>query len=105
MAFMLWIQVDAVMANMEDEVVVEVDEPVVEVEEELTSMALMFQTQLTILLMTNGINLDMKVTAMLFRLAVIVPTTKVEAMVDEADICMEDVVIILDMVAITILEP
>jgi hypothetical protein len=49
-------------------------------------------------------NSDIKVTAMLFRLAVIVPTTKVEAMMDKVDICMEDVVIILDVVVITTLE-
>jgi hypothetical protein len=57
--------------------------------------------------MTNGTDSDMKVTAMLFRLAVIVPTTKVEAVADEADeadVNMEDAVIILDMVAIATLE-
>jgi hypothetical protein len=37
--------------------------------------------------MTNGINLDMKVAAMLFRLAVIVPTIKVEAMADKQGGC------------------
>jgi hypothetical protein len=55
--------------------------------------------------MMNGTNLHRKVTAMSFRLIVIVPTTKVEAMVDEADIHMEDMVIILDMVVIASLEP
>jgi hypothetical protein len=104
MAFMLWIQVDTVMADMEDKVAVEVNEPVVEVEEELTLMALMFWTHLTMLQMTNGISLDMKVAVMLFRLAVIVPIMRVEAMVNKKDICMEDAVVIKDMVAITMLE-
>jgi hypothetical protein len=104
MAFMLWIQVDTVMADMEDKVAVEVNEPVVEVEEELTLMALMFWTHLTMLQMMNGISLDMKVAVMLFRLAVIVRIMRVEAMVNKKDICMEDAVVIQDMVAITMLE-
>jgi hypothetical protein len=55
--------------------------------------------------MMNGINLDMMVTAILFRLAVIVPTTKVEAVAHKADICMEDVVIILYNMINPTLEP
>jgi hypothetical protein len=39
--------------------------------------------------MINDINLDMKVTVMLFKLTVIVPTIKVEDVADEVDICME----------------
>jgi hypothetical protein len=47
MASMLWIQVDVVVADMEGEVVVKVDELVMEVEEELTLMASIFWTRLT----------------------------------------------------------
>jgi exosome complex RNA-binding protein Rrp42 (RNase PH superfamily) len=68
-------------------------------------MALMSQTQLTISWMTNGIDSDMKVAVMLFTLAVIDTTMIVEAVVDEADVCMEDAAIILEVMAITMLEP
>jgi hypothetical protein len=46
-------------------------------------MALMFWNLLTISWMTNGIDLDMKVAVMLFRLAVTVPTIKVEVVADD----------------------
>ncbi len=55
--------------------------------------------------MMNGTNLDLKVAAMLSRLTVIVPTTKVEALMGKADVCMEVMVTILDMVVIATLEP
>jgi hypothetical protein len=82
-AYMLWIHVDRVMADMEEEVAVKADKPVTETEKQLTLMALMFWNLLTISWMTNGIDLDMKVAVMLFRLAVIVPTIKVEVVADD----------------------
>jgi hypothetical protein len=44
MAVMLQTQLEIVVANMEDEVAIKVDELVLETKEELTSMALMFWT-------------------------------------------------------------